>query len=84
MTGWTNEFDAWAEEIQLRGGETVMAARLTNRHPQVLRIARNERSERITGEWRATADGVEFNIRDITPSSDRRYLDILCERGVAV
>jgi len=35
--------------------------------------------EFVNGEW----VGPEFNIRDVTPTNDRQWLDFLCQSGVA-
>lgn len=74
----------FAEIKHLKGGETVMASRLTGSHVQVIRIRASETAKQITTEFKATHKGVDFNIRDITPTEDRKWLDILAESGVAV
>ena len=82
--GWTARGTVWAEVIHLKGGETVMAARLTGTHTQVFRIRRSALSRAVTTEWRADADGVAFNIRDVTRDPLGRFDELLCESGVAI
>lgn len=83
---FVEQFTRRAEFIHLRGGESVMAGRLQGRHSQVIRVRRDSGTETITAEWRArdARTGIAFNIRDVTPSADRQWLDILVESGVAV
>ncbi len=84
-TAYVDQFTVWAGVTHLRGGETVMAGRLQGKHPQVVRIRSSSQSRQITTDWRArdTKTGTVFAIRDITPTSDRLFLDVLCESGVA-
>jgi SPP1 family predicted phage head-tail adaptor len=82
---WTDEFTVWARVRHLRGGEEVMASRLSGRQPVVLTVRRSPESEGVTTDWRATdaASGEVYNIRSVTPDEERAYFDLLCERGVA-
>ena len=81
---WVARGTVWAEVIHLKGGETVMAARLTGTHTQVFRIRQSALSRAVTTEWRADADGVAFNIRDVTRDPLGRFDELLCESGVAI
>ncbi len=82
---WKVQFSARAGYIHLRGGEAVQAARLENRHPQVIRVRASDRTRQITADWRVRDErtGDEFAIHDVTQTTDRRWVDLLCERGVA-
>lgn len=82
---WAEDFNCRAEFIHVRGGETVMAARLEGRHTQVIRVRSFSDSRSVTTDWRIVDKHTNeiYNIRDITPTKDRRKLDMLCERGVA-
>lgn len=82
---WQEQFSVRAGYIHLRGGETVQAARLENRHPQVIRIRASSQSRQITADWRCrdARIGDVFAIRDVTHTVDRKWVDLLCERGVA-
>lgn len=69
----------------LRGTETVMAARLAGRHTQVVLVRASGQTKQATTDWRIVdkRNGDVFNIRDITPSDDRGWLEFLAEKGVA-
>lgn len=83
VAGWVEQFQCAAEYIHLRGGETVIASRLENRHPQVIRVRASIATRRVTGDWRIkdTRTAVEYAVRDVTLSTDRKWVDFLCERG---
>lgn len=87
--GVGNGFQEWyacrAQYIHLRGGENIIAGRLEGKHPQVIRIRSSSTAREITTEWlaRDKRAGTLFNIRDITPTDDRLWLDFLVEGGVA-
>lgn len=84
--GWTEAFVCAANFKYLRGGETVQAARLAGRQPVVVTIRQSSLSREVTHEWRMrdTRRGDLYNIRSIVPSDDRMYLELTCEKGVAV
>lgn len=84
VSGWVEQFQDAAEYKHLRGGETVIAARLENRHPQVVRVRASTATRRVTSDWRITdvRTSVQYAIRDVTASTDRKWIDFLCERGV--
>lgn len=85
LNGFAHQFYTRAEFIHLRGGEAVLAARLEGRHTQVIRVRSSEASRAVDTDWRIvnTRTDEVFNVRDITPSADRQWLDILAEKGVA-
>lgn len=85
LDGFAEQFEARAQFIHLRGGESVLAARLEGRHTLVIRVRSSTASRAVTGDWRIADKraGTLFNIRDITPSPDRAFIDFLCEAGVA-
>ncbi len=82
---WTEQFAVRAAYIHLRGGEAVQAARLAGRHVQVIRVRASTATRTITTDWRAVdkRNGDIFNIRDVTHDNDRRFIDLLAEKGVA-
>jgi SPP1 family predicted phage head-tail adaptor len=84
--GFADKFTVWAEFVHMRGGEAIMAARLDGRHVQVIRVRASSQSKSVTPNWLAKDArlGTLFNIRDITPTADRMFLDFLCEAGVAL
>ena len=82
---WQEQFQCRAGYTHLRGGESVMADRLQGQHTQVIFVRRSSASRQVTTDWRVrdVRDGKSFNIRDITPTDDRLWLDFLCQSGVA-
>ena len=85
-TAWVQQFACRAAFMHLRGGEAVRAARLEGQHTQVIRVRASSDSRQVTTDWRVrdTRTGDVFNVRDIEPSLDRRFIDFLCQKGVAV
>lgn len=85
VVGWAETFLAYGEIKWLRGGETVIAARLAGRQPAVIRIHLTAAALLVDPEWRMrdVRSGDVFNIRSIVPSDDRQYLELTAERGVA-
>lgn len=84
--GWTQGHACRAQFLYLRGGETVQAARLAGRQPVVVTIRQCDAARLITPEWRMrdTRRSDVYNIRSIVPTDDRMYLELTCEKGVAV
>lgn len=82
---WVEQFAARAQFIHLRGGEDVMAARLSGKHLQVIRVRSSTSTRTITTDFRVVdkRNGDVFNIRDVTQGVDRQFIDLLCEKGVA-
>jgi SPP1 family predicted phage head-tail adaptor len=81
--GWVERFQDAASYVHMRGGEGVLAARLENRHPLVLRVRASTRTRDVTAEWRVTdtRTGAEYAIKDVTATVDNKWIDLLCERG---
>jgi head-tail adaptor len=81
---WDEQFVVSARVQHLRGGETVMASRLEGRQPVVITVRRSPVTGEIETSWRArdARSGDVFNIRSISPTEDRAWLDILCDKGV--
>lgn len=91
---WIEKFQIRAGFVHLRGGESVMADRLQGQHTQIIFVRATPKTYQVSTDWRVRDvrsgefvgddwKGVEFNIRDITPSDDRQWLDFLCQSGVA-
>ena len=82
---WETRFTTRAAFRHLRGGETVMASRLQNKHPMIITVRRSSNTMQITTDWKLvdSRDGKVYEIRDITPELDRQYLSLLVESGVA-
>ncbi|KAB2680328.1 head-tail adaptor protein [Brucella pseudintermedia] len=82
---WTTIFSTRAAYRHLRGGETVIASRLQNKHPMIVTVRRSSQTLLINNEWRLVdgRNGQIFNVRDVTEELDRQYISFLVERGVA-
>lgn len=82
---WNEQFVVPAQRGYLRGGESVVAARLEGRSPALLTIWSSVESRRITTDWRCrdVRSGEEFNIRAVTPRQTLDFIDLLVEKGVA-
>lgn len=83
---WVPEFTVAAHRKWLRGGESVMAARLESKQPVILTIRNSVQARTIGNDWRATdtRDSRVYNIREIPKESETRgYLEMLAESGVA-
>jgi SPP1 family predicted phage head-tail adaptor len=85
ISAFTEQFTRRAAYIHMRGGEAVMAARLEGRHTQVIRVRADSQTRAVTSDWQIADknSSAVFNIRDITPTTDRKWIDFLCETGVA-
>lgn len=83
--GWIERYAARATYRYLRGGETVMQARLAGQQTIVVKIRSAAAARDITPEWRMrdVRRNTEYNIRSIAPSDDRLYLELTCQSGVA-
>lgn len=86
VNSFQKQFEAFAGYTRMRGGETVIAARLTGRQPTVLRVRASEETRDVTPEWRVrdARTGEAFNIRSVMETEDRQYIDMMCESGVAI
>jgi SPP1 family predicted phage head-tail adaptor len=69
----------------LRGGEEVMAGRLSGKQPAIITVRQSAATRAVTTAWRiVTKDGEAWNIRAITdPDGKRAWFEILAEKGVA-
>lgn len=86
LRGWSEQLQAFAQFTFLRGGETVIAARLAGRQPVVVKIRASAAAALIQTDWRMrdVRSGQAYNIRSIVPSDDRQFYQLTCEGGVAV
>lgn len=86
---WQSQFTKWAEVRPIKGGEGVIAARLTGRQPVLVFVRSDSETRLVTTDWRAIevlADGTErlYNIRGVEDMERKNaYLTLICERGVA-
>lgn len=82
---WTTQFTVWAAYHHLRGGEGVMAGRLQGQHTLIITLRASSQSRQITTDWRLVdaRNGTVFAVHDVTHETDRQWISLLCERGVA-
>ncbi len=83
VADWQLQGEVWAEIKHLRGGETVMAGRLQNRHPVVLRVRTSALTRSVAADWRVIHQGTVYAVRDVTVYPGGAAVDLLCESGVA-
>lgn len=82
---WVPQFVEWAGVKHLRGGESVMQARLASRNPVIVTIRNSERARQITSEWQVrlrSRSGVvkEYAIKeDPRPTEADGFLEFLAE-----
>lgn len=80
VQSWRNEFTVWAHVKALRGGETVMQARVAAKAPAIVTVRRSSQSRQIQSDWRAVIDGRIYDIKELPRmSDDRAYLEMLAE-----
>lgn len=82
---WQDQFTVAAGITFSRGGEAVLAARLTARQPAILRVRVSEDARKIEPDWRCRSrDGEVFQIREKprVARDNRGYLEMLVEAGV--
>lgn len=89
QTGWADASAAterWAEFIYQRGSESVDAARLSGKAIYKLRIRQSSAARAISTDWRMRdlRRGTEYQLREIDAITDRRWIYIVVESGVAV
>lgn len=82
---FVEQFQSRAEFKHLRGGETVMAARLQGRHTQIIRVRVSDDTRQITAGWQARdiRRNIAFNIRDVEWEVNRQFISLTCESGVS-
>lgn len=51
---WVPQFTVWAAVRYLRGGESVMQARLASKNPVICTIRNSAAARRITSEWQVS------------------------------
>lgn len=85
VSTWVDSFTAWAEYVPMHGSETILAGRLAGHHIQMIRVRATPQSREVKADWHLTdtRTGEIYNIRDVTLSVDRTWVDCLCEMGVA-
>jgi|SRR5690606_9222131 len=84
---WKDKFTVWGTIEYSRGGETVIAARLTARQPAILTVRNSSDTRQIEPNWRVkdARSGEVYNIREHPREArdNRGYLQMLVEAGVS-
>lgn len=85
-TTWTEEYACRAEFIYRRGSEAVEAARLSGRPVYKVKVRSCADARSITTDWRMrdVRRSVTYNVREVDAISDRAFVWIVIEGGVAV
>lgn len=85
VSDFATQFTVRASYRHLRGGETVIASRLENKHPIIITVRSSSQTRQITSAWRLVdaRDGTEWAVRDVTQETGRQWIALLCESGVA-
>lgn len=70
----------------LRGGEVVLAARLSGKQPVVATVRLNSQTRRISPDstMKDLRTGVRYNIRSVVSTDDRQFLEVTAESGVTI
>lgn len=78
--GWEQRFEARAEIMYLRGGETVVASRLAGRQPAVVTVLSGPDSEAVPTTWRIrdVLTGRAFAIQARVPTDDMMFIEFTC------
>lgn len=84
-TTWTEAYTCRAEFIYSRGSEAVDAARLSGRSIYKIKIRSCADARSITTDYRMrdVRRSVTYNIREVDAVTDRRFIYIVAESGVA-
>ncbi|MEH0295875.1 phage head closure protein [Agrobacterium sp. CCNWLW71] len=82
---WVEKFQVRAGFTPLRGGEAVLAGRLQGQQTQIIYVRASRKTLEVNADWRVRdiRSGISYNIREITRTRDRLWLDFLCQSGVA-
>lgn len=85
VSDFATQFTVRASYRHLRGGETVIASRLENKHPMIITLRSSTQTRQINSDWQLVdaRDNSVWAVRDVTPETDRQWISLLCERGVA-
>jgi len=70
----------------LRGGESVIASRLSGVQPVVVTVRRSQKTRQITTSttMRDLRTGTKYNIRAVVTTDDRRFVEITAQSGVTI
>lgn len=82
---WIQRFESRAGYIHRHGGEAVMASRLQGQHVQVIFVPSCRNARSVPSDWRIrdVHTDITYDIKDITVTTDRLWVDFLCQSGGA-
>lgn len=87
QTDWQDVFESAAELIPQKGGESVIAARLTGTQPYIVRIPSSSAARQVTPAWRAVDKRDPSRVFNITTVSNNdqknRMIDMMATQGEA-
>lgn len=70
----------WCNVRHLRGGESVMQARMESRNPAIITVRASSLTRGVDSEWRVRIDGREYDVKeDPRETQDRAFLEFLAE-----
>lgn len=89
VSGWSGgaaSYECRAELIYQRGGEAVEASRLAGRSIYKVRVRQCAEAREISADWRMRdlRRGAEYNVREVDAITDRAWIFLVVESGVAV
>ncbi|GAA6190888.1 head-tail adaptor protein [Phaeobacter sp. NW0010-22] len=86
VDGWAEQYTCKAEFIYSRGSETVDAARLQGRSIYKVKIRQSPSARSITSDFRMRDlnRDTEYNLREVDAITDKDWVYIVAESGVAV
>lgn len=81
IQSWRDRGTVWCNVRWLRGGESVMQARLASKSPAIVTVRASTLTRPITSEWKLRIDGREFDAKeDPRETDDRAFFEVLVER----
>ena len=81
IQSWRDRGTVWCNVRWLRGGESVMQARLASKSPAIVTMRASTLTRRVTSEWKLRIDGREYDAKeDPRETDDRAFFEVLVER----
>lgn len=82
---WQEQFTRLSAFVYAGGGEAVMASRLEGRGVVKVRLRSDSQTRTIGQDWRMrdAHRGTPYAIREVDAVTDRRWVWLVVERGVA-
>ena len=81
VQSWAERRTVWCNVRWLKGGESVMQARLASKSPAIVTMRASTLTRRVTSEWKLRIDGREFDAKeDPRETDDRAFFEMLVER----